>query len=60
MEVKLSDFKIGDEGIIKTVNGEGKLRRRLFDMGVTPGAHIKLIKKLHLVIHLKLILGIIC
>jgi len=45
MEVKLSEFKIGDEGIIKIVNGEGKLRRRLFDMGVTPGAHVKLIKK---------------
>ena len=45
MEVKLSDFKIGNEGVIKIVNGEGKLRRRLFDMGVTPGAKIELIKK---------------
>lgn len=45
MEKRLSEFKIGERGIIKIVNGEGRLRRRLFDMGVTPGAHIKLIKK---------------
>ena len=42
---KLSQFDIGDRGIIKTVSGEGKIRRRLFDMGVTPGADIILRKK---------------
>ena len=45
MEKGLDSFKIGEKGTIKTVNGEGKLRRRLFDMGVTPGAKIELIKK---------------
>lgn len=45
MEKLLSEFKINDSGVIKIVNGEGRLRRRLFDMGVTPGAHVKLIKK---------------
>ena len=45
MEKRLSEFKIGEKGTIKTVDGEGKLRRRLFDMGATPGAHIELIKK---------------
>ena len=45
MEKRLDEFKIGDKGTIKVVNGEGKLRRRLFDMGATPGAKIELIKK---------------
>lgn len=41
----LSEFKIGEIGVITKVNGEGKVRRRLFDMGVTPGAEIMLRKK---------------
>lgn len=41
----LSDFAVGETGIIKTVAGEGKIRRRLFDMGVTPGAEVLLRKK---------------
>ncbi len=41
----LSEFKIREKGVIVKVNGEGKIRRRLFDMGVTPGAKIELIKK---------------
>ncbi len=36
----LSDFNAGDRGIITAVRGEGKIRRRLFDMGVTPGAEL--------------------
>lgn len=42
---KLSEFSIGEKGVVKTVGGEGALRRRLFDMGVTPGAEITLRKK---------------
>ena len=42
---KLNEFSIGESGIIKLVEGEGKIRRRLFDMGVTPGAHVTLVKK---------------
>ncbi len=41
----LDDFQIGEVGIIKAVSGEGKIRRRLFDMGVTPGAEVVLRKK---------------
>ena len=44
MEKKLSEFKIGESGIIRKVGGEGRLRRRLFDMGVTPGAEVMLRK----------------
>ena len=42
---KLDQFKIGETGLIKKVEGEGRLRRRLFDMGVTPGAKVYLRKK---------------
>ncbi len=42
---RLSDFTIGETGLIKMVKGEGRIRRRLFDMGVTPGAEVVLIKK---------------
>ena len=41
----LSEFAVGEKGVIKTVSGEGRLRRRLFDMGVTPGAEVLLRKK---------------
>lgn len=40
----LTEFKINQEGTILKVNGEGLLRRRLFDMGVTKGAKVKLTK----------------
>jgi len=45
MEKQLDTFSVGEAGVVKTVVGEGKLRRRLFDMGVTPGAEIVLRKK---------------
>lgn len=42
---KLTDFKYGETGHVVKVYGEGRVRRRLFDMGVTPGADITLNKK---------------
>lgn len=42
---KLDEFVVGETGLIKKVEGEGRLRRRLFDMGVTPGATVYLRKK---------------
>ena len=44
MEKLLSEFKIGEKGSVKSVAGDGPIRRRLFDMGVTPGAKIVLKK----------------
>lgn len=41
----LDEFSVGETGVIKTVSGEGRVRRRLFDMGVTPGAEVLLRKK---------------
>lgn len=41
----LGSLPIGTSGSIVSVSGEGKLRRRLFDMGLTPGASLFLRKK---------------
>lgn len=41
----LNEFNIGEKGVVKIVKGEGRIRRRLFDMGVTPGATVILKKK---------------
>lgn len=45
MEKTLDKFKVGEVGTILSVSGEGVIRRRLFDMGVTPGATVKMVKK---------------
>ena len=45
MEKKLNEFIVGEFGIVKKVLGEGRVRRRLFDMGITPGAEFYLRKK---------------
>ena len=45
MEKKLSKFEIGERGVIRFVAGDGKIRRRLFDMGVTPGTEVYLRKR---------------
>ena len=45
MVKKLSEFVIGESGVILKIGGEGRIRRRLFDMGVTPGAEVYLRKK---------------
>ena len=44
MEKKLNEFFPGEKGVVRRIEGEGKIRRRLFDMGVTPGAEIMLRK----------------
>ena len=41
----LSEFTVGESGKIVSVNGEGKIRRRLFDMGVAPAAELTMKKK---------------
>ena len=40
MEKLLNGFAPQERGRDKRVDAEGKIRRRLFDMGVTPGAEI--------------------
>lgn len=36
----LDQLKTGSKGIIKSVGGEGALRRRLLDMGLTPNTTV--------------------
>lgn len=38
METTLNKLVPGDKGVVKKVSGTGAVRRRLFDMGLTPGA----------------------
>lgn len=45
MQKTLDQFAIGEQGVVKSVGGEGKIKRRLFDMGITPGAEIMLRKR---------------
>ena len=45
MEKTLDTFAIGVNGVVKSVTGEGKIKRRLFDMGITPGAEIHMRKR---------------
>jgi ferrous iron transport protein A len=41
----LDKIRIGESCTIVKVNGEGRVRRRLFDMGVTPGISVYVRKK---------------
>ena len=36
----LNELKVGQDGVIKTVGGEGPLRLRLLDMGLIPGTDV--------------------
>lgn len=40
----INDLKIGQEGTILTVGGEGPLRLRFLDMGLIPGTKVMLQK----------------
>lgn len=40
----LKDLRIGESAKITAVGGEGALRQHFLDMGVVPGAEIKLMK----------------
>jgi len=45
MEKTLDTFEIGDIGVVKRVGGEGNIKRRLFDMGITPSAEVLMRKR---------------
>ena len=44
MEKYLNEMKPTEKGIVKKITTDGKIKRRLYDMGVTPGAQI-IVKK---------------
>ena len=42
--VMLNDLEIGQSAKIEAVGGEGALRQHFLDMGLIPGAEVKLVK----------------
>lgn len=40
----LKDLKPGQEGTVISIGDRGPMRRRIMDMGVTPGISIKVVK----------------
>ena len=45
MKKNLDQFTVGESGVVLSVAGEGKIKRRLSDMGITPGADVYMRKK---------------
>lgn len=43
--MSLDELKVGETAFVEKIEGEGRVRRRLLDMGITPGAEIYLRKK---------------
>ncbi len=44
MQKCLSDFTPGERGIVLRVSADGPTKRRLFDMGLTPGVEVSMRK----------------
>jgi ferrous iron transport protein A len=44
MEVSLKELKPNESAIVKSIGGSAQVRRRLMDMGVTPGVKITMRK----------------
>ena len=42
--MKLEDMKCGDTATIVNVSGEGQLRKRILDLGLTKGVDVKLVR----------------
>ena len=40
----LKDLKPGQFGVVESIGQKGPIRRRLMDMGVTPGVKVEVIK----------------
>ena len=40
----LKDVKIGISAIVTKINGQGPLKRRIMDMGITKGVNIRVVK----------------
>ena len=45
MQKTLDKLNVYDKGIVKIVLGEGSVKRRLYDMGITPGVEVFLRKR---------------
>ena len=45
MKKTLDNFLIGESGVVCGVSGERRVKRRLYDMGITNGAEVYMRKK---------------
>lgn len=43
--MQLGDMAVGDVAAVVNVSGEGKLRKRLLDLGLTKGVRVTLVRK---------------
>lgn len=44
MKKTLAEFNPGESGVVVRIDIKGEVRRRLFDMGITPGAELTMRK----------------
>ncbi len=42
--MQFKDMKVGDEAVVLKLTGEGQLRKRLLDLGITRGVRVTLIR----------------
>ncbi len=42
--MNLKEAKVGDVVVVKKLNGEGAVKRRIMDMGITKGVEIRIMK----------------
>ena len=40
----LKDVKVGDTAVVKKIGGEGAIKRRIMDMGLTKGVEVQITK----------------
>lgn len=40
----LKDVRVGKTAVVRRLHGEGPVKRRIMDMGITPGVEIKVVK----------------
>ena len=42
--MNLKDVKVGDTVVVRKLTGEGAVKRRIMDMGITKGVELKVMK----------------
>ncbi len=42
--MQFKDMKVGDEAVVVKLTGEGQLRKRLLDLGITKGTHVTVVR----------------
>lgn len=45
MQKKMAELKIGEIGKVVEMQAKGRIRQRLFDMGITPGTEVLMVRR---------------